>query len=294
MNLCNPSVVKELMARAGIRFRKEYGQNFLIDPTVPEQIAEHCTEDPADVILEIGPGIGCLTQELAERYSRVIAVEIDRGLMPVLEETLSGYSNVTVVNADIMKVSLSDLFAGEEIDPLTSSVSVCANLPYYITTPILMRLLESGIPFSNITVMVQKEVADRLTAAPGSSEYGAITAVLGYYGEIERLFSVSRSCFLPHPNVDSAVVRIRLYRTPIYALQDALFFFQVIHGAFEMRRKTLVNALSAKCPEFTKEEIAKVLVEMGLSDAIRGERLSTAQFAELSNRLSGLSKNKNG
>lgn len=294
MNLCNPGIVKELMARAGIRFRKEYGQNFLINPSVPEQIAEQCTDNPADVILEIGPGIGCLTQELARRYSRVIAVEIDRGLLPVLDETLAEYTNVTVFNADIMKVSLTDLFAGQGIDLDTTSVSVCANLPYYITTPILMRLLESGIHFSNITVMVQKEVADRLSAEPGNAEYGAITAVLGYYGKIDRLFSVSHSAFMPQPNVDSAVVKIRLYQKPPYELSDVTFFFRVIHGAFEMRRKTLVNALAAKCPEYSKEEIANVLRDMGLGDSIRGERLSTAQFAELSNRLILLSKNKDG
>lgn len=274
------------MAHAGIRFRHEYGQNFLIDQTVPERIAEMCADDPDRLILEIGPGIGSLTAELAKRYRKVAAVEIDRGLIPVLAETLAEYDNVTVTNADIMKVDLAAFLAeqsGEAGDKV--KISVCANLPYYITTPILMRLLESGIPFSSITVMIQKEVAARLTAAPGTSDYGAITAVLGYYGEARKLFSVPHSAFLPAPKVDSTVIRIDLYDQPPYRVTDRAFFFGVLHGAFEMRRKTLVNAVNAKYPSLSKPQIAAALSEMGIDENIRGERLSTEQFAVLSNIL---------
>ncbi len=285
MNLCNPGVIRELMARAGIRFRRDYGQNFLTDVTVPERIAEACSEREDTVVIEVGPGVGCLTRELAKRYERVIAIEIDRGLIPVLKETMAEYKNVLVINADVMKVNLSELLAEQGIDPQRTPVSVCANLPYYITTPILMRLLESAVPFRSITVMVQKEVADRLTARPGTADYGAITAVLGYYGVTEKLFSVPRSVFMPQPNVDSAVVRIGLYAESPYQVLDRQFLFRVIHGAFEMRRKTLLNALHAKCPEYTKEQITRVLSDMGKPEDIRGERLSTADFISLANGL---------
>lgn len=285
MNLCNPNVIRELMARAGIRFRHDYGQNFLTDVTVPERIAEACSKDEKTVVIEVGPGIGCLTQELAKRYEQVIAIEIDRGLIPVLQETMAEYQNVMVINADVMKVDLQALLAEQGIDPRRTPVSVCANLPYYITTPILMRLLESSIPFRTITVMVQKEVADRLTARPGTADYGAITAVLGYYGVTEKLLSVPRSVFMPQPNVDSAVVRIGLYGESPYNAIDRELLFRVMHGAFEMRRKTLQNALHAKCPEYTKEQIASVLLSMGKPVDIRGERLSTEEFVALANGL---------
>ena len=288
MNLCNPSVIREVMAEAGIRFRQEYGQNFLIDPTVPERIADACCDDPNSLILEIGPGVGSLTACLAERYRQVLAVEIDRGLIGVLEKTLSDYDNVTVVNQDVMKVNLPELLGeaceGREIGK-DVHVSVCANLPYYITTPILMRLLECGVPFSSITVMIQKEVAARLTAAPGSADYGAITAVLGYYGTTKKLFGVPHGAFLPAPKVDSAVIRIDLYGEKPLKPKNEKLFFDVIRGAFEMRRKTLINALNAKIPGLSKEQIAGALVTMGLSETVRGERLSTEQFVTLSDLL---------
>ncbi len=288
MNLCNPAVIREVMARAGIRFRHEYGQNFLIDPTVPQRIAEMCADDPESLILEIGPGVGSLTAELAQRYRKVAAVEIDRGLIPVLAETLAEYDNVTVTNSDIMNVDLPSFLAEQSREGEAggdTKVSVCANLPYYITTPILMRLLECGVPFSTITVMVQKEVAARLTAKPGKSDYGAITAVIGYYGTVRKLFDIPRSAFLPAPKVDSAVIRIDLYEKPPFQLCDVPFFFGILHGAFEMRRKTLTNAISAKYPSLPKQEIAKALTAMNLDENIRGERLSVAEFATLSNCL---------
>ncbi len=288
MNLCNPGIIKEVMARAGITFRKEYGQNFLIDKTVPERIAELCADTEERLILEIGPGIGSLTQELALRYQKVAAVEIDTGLIPVLQETLAEYDNISVTNVDVMKLDLPSFIkdiletGGMAQD---TPVSVCANLPYYITTPILMRLLECGVRFSTITVMIQKEVAERLLAAPGTAEYGAITAVLGYYGKVKRLFDVSHAAFLPAPKVDSTVIRIDLYETAPFEVEDKDFFFGVLHAAFEMRRKTLTNAVSAKYPTLSKTDIATVLSDMGLDERIRGERLSVVQYADLSNRL---------
>lgn len=282
MDLCNLSVIKSLMSDAGISFRKEFGQNFLTNRMIPEDIAEGCTDYQESLIIEIGPGIGCLTQELAMRYKRVVAVEIDKGLIPILEKTLSEFDNVTVINDDIMKTDVAELV---EKYSEGMPVSVCANLPYYITTPILMRLLESGVKFSSITVMVQNEVAARLAAKPGSSDYGAITAVLGYYGTVRKLFKVSAGNFLPPPKVDSAVVRIDLFKEPIYKPNDKKLFRDLIKAAFEMRRKTLVNAISAKLPHINKQNVIKALNLMEKPETIRGERLSTEDFVKLSDLL---------
>ena len=271
------------MEDAGISFRKEFGQNFLINPMVPEDIADMCCDREDSIIIEIGPGVGCLTDALAKRYARVVAIEIDKGLIPILAKTMAEHDNVTVLNADVMEVDLAAIVAEySEGRP----VSVCANLPYYITTPILMRLLESGVRFSAITVMVQNEVAQRLCSKAGSKDYGAITAVLGYYGESRRLFKVPAGCFLPAPKVDSAVIRIDLYKEPKYQPKDEKLFFALIRAAFEMRRKTLVNALSAKLPQYSKEAITDVIVSIGHPETVRGERLSTEDFVKLSNRLS--------
>nr|MBQ8891163.1 16S rRNA (adenine(1518)-N(6)/adenine(1519)-N(6))-dimethyltransferase RsmA [Clostridia bacterium] len=282
MELCNLSVIRSLMSEAGITFRKEFGQNFLINRLIPEDIADNCTDCADSLIIEIGPGIGCLTQELALRYKRVVAIEIDRGLIPILDRTMAEYDNVTVINDDVMKVDLGALVE-KYADGMP--VSVCANLPYYITTPILMYLLESGVKFSSITVMIQNEVASRLVAKPGSADYGAITAVLNYYGTVRKLFKVSAGCFTPAPKVDSAVVRIDLYEKPLYEPKNEKLFRNLIRFAFEMRRKTLVNAISAKLP-YSKEQIISALEEMGLPDTIRGERLSTEEFVKLSDILS--------
>ena len=282
MDLCNLSVIKEVMADAGISFRKELGQNFLTNRLIPEDIADSCADTEDTLIIEIGPGIGCLTKELAERYSRVVAIEIDTGLIPVLNKTLAGYDNITVINADVMEVDLQAIVNEYSCG---MSVSVCANLPYYITTPILMRLLESGVKFDSITVMVQNEVAQRLVAPAGKSEYGAITAVLGYYGEARKLFKVSAGCFMPMPKVDSAVVRIDLYKTPKYTPRSENFFRDVIKAAFEMRRKTLQNAINSKFPHIEKGRIADALKKMNLDANVRGERLTTEQFVILSDLL---------
>lgn len=286
MDLCNISVIKSLMAEAGITFRKEYGQNFLTNRIIPEDIADMCTDDSETLIIEIGPGIGCLTAELASRYRKVVAIEIDRGLIPILDKTLAEFDNVTVINEDVMKIDLHDL-----VEKYSNGmpVSVCANLPYYITTPILMYLLESGVKFSSITVMVQNEVASRLVAKAGSSDYGAITAILGYYGTAKKLFKVSAGCFMPAPKVDSAVVRIDLYREPAYTPIDEKLFRNTIKAAFEMRRKTLQNAISAKLG-FDKELITRAILSVGHPADVRGERLSTEDFVKLSDFLY---KNKN-
>lgn len=250
---------------------------------IPEDIADGCTDRADSMILEIGPGVGCLTQELALRFPKVVAVEIDRGLIPVLARTLAEYDNVTVINDDVMKVDLKALV---EQYSEGRAVSVCANLPYYITTPILMYLLESGVELEAITVMVQNEVASRLCAKPGSSDYGAITAVLGYYGTARKLFKVGAGCFMPAPKVDSAVVRIDLYKDKPYKPKNEQLFRDLIRAAFEMRRKTLVNAISAKLPHLEKSRVVEAIKSIGHSETVRGERLSTEDFSRLADALS--------
>lgn len=282
MNLCDLKTVRQIMAMFHLTFRKEFGQNFLTDRMVVEDIADECCDDCNGTILEIGPGIGTLTYELALRHRRVISLEIDRGLIPVLEYTLGEFDNVTVHNQDVMQTDLEELLA-----PCFAQgpVSVCANLPYYITTPILMKLLESELPFDYITVMIQAEVADRLCAKAGSKDYGAITAVLAYYGEAEKLFTVPADKFVPAPKVNSTVIRIRLYKERPYHPQNEALMFRTIKAAFGQRRKTLSNALSAGFPELSKEQINEVLTACGHEPNIRGERLDIAQFVALSDAL---------
>ena len=282
MNLCDIKTIKQTMAMFSLNFRKEFGQNFLTNISVVEDIADSCCDNAHSTILEIGPGIGSLTRELAERYDQVVALEIDKGLIPVLKYTLGEYRNVTVINEDVMKADLNEILAPYfEKGP----VSVCANLPYYITTPILMKLLESGLPFENITIMIQSEVADRLCAPAGGKNCGAITAVLNYYGLPEKLFTVSADNFIPAPKVDSSVVRIRIYpEKPIKPL-DEHTFFRTIRAAFEQRRKTLPNALSAVFSEISKEDITDIIISCGHAPTIRGEKLSVEEFATLSDAL---------
>jgi len=282
MNLCDSRTVKSLMETFGLRFRKEFGQNFLTNSMVVEDIADAASTDSEATVLEIGPGIGTLTRELAARYRQVVALEIDKSLMSVLSYTLNEFHNVKVVNEDVMKTDLDVLLAPYfEAGP----VAVCANLPYYITTPILMKLLESGLPFESITIMIQSEVADRLVARAGSAAYGAITAVLNYYGTAERLFTVSAGNFMPPPKVNSAVVRIRLHKEKPYQPKDTAVFFRTIRGAFEQRRKTLPNALCAAFPELGKELCVSLVEAAGHRADIRGERLSTADFLLLSDLI---------
>ena len=285
MNLCDIKNIKQLMAMFSLNFRKEFGQNFLTNISVVEDIADNCCDDADSTILEIGPGVGSLTRELALRYKRVIAIEIDNGLIPVLKYTLGEFGNVTVINQDVMKVDLAELLA-----PYFESgkVSVCANLPYYITTPILMKLLESGLPFDYITIMIQSEVADRLCTAPGSKDCGAITAVLNYYGAPERLFRVGAHNFVPSPKVESSVVRIALHKQkPVVPANEALFF-RTVKAAFEQRRKTLPNALASGFGELSKDALTEAVISCGHSPDIRGEKLSVEQFSALSDAIGEL------
>ncbi len=281
MNLCNITTIKTLMASHNISFRKEYGQNFLIENYVPENIADSAVSDKTELAIEIGPGIGCLTKELALRAPKVKAVEIDRGLIPVLALTLGEFGNVEVINQDVLKCDLRELIAGYD----ERRVCVCANLPYYITTPIIMYLLESGIHFESITVMIQNEVASRLCAKAGTADYGAITAVLKYYGEVEKLFTVPAGCFMPMPKVNSAVVKITPYDTPMYTPRDEKLFFSCIKAAFAQRRKTLVNALSHEMSYLDKSSIADIVTSLGFDANIRGERLDCEDFCRLSDAI---------
>ena len=282
MNLCDIKTVKQVMGMFHLTFRKEFGQNFLTDRSVVEDIADSCCYDENSTILEIGPGMGTLTYELALRHKSVVALEIDRGLIPVLDYTLGEFDNVTVHNEDVMQADLEALLAPAFAE---GKVSVCANLPYYITSPILMKLLECGLPFDYITVMIQKEVADRLCSPAGGKDYGAITAVLSYYGEAEKLFVVPADKFIPAPKVDSAVIRIRLYKERPYHPKDEALMFRTIKAAFAQRRKTLSNALSAGFSELTKEQINNIIASCGHEPTIRGERLDIAQFVELSDKI---------
>ena len=282
MNLCDTRTVKNIMEAFGLRFRKEFGQNFLTNRLVIEDIADSCTDSAQDAILEIGPGIGTLTRELCQRYDQVLAIEIDRGLIPVLKYTLDEFKNVSVVNEDVMKADLGELLA-----PYfeKGGVSVCANLPYYITTPILMKLLESGLPFRYITIMIQSEVADRLCAKAGSGAYGAITAMLNYYGTAERLFTVPAGDFMPPPSVNSAVVRIKLHEQKPYQPADEEIFRRTVRAAFEQRRKTLPNALCAGFPALSKEDCVEVVTAAGHRPDIRGERLDVSEFVALADLI---------
>ena len=282
LDLCNPKTIRQVMDMFGLNFKKEFGQNFLTDNMTVEDIADACNDDKDITVLEIGPGIGCMTRELCERYSRVVAFEIDSGLIPVLKYTLDGYKNVTVINEDIMKADLSSALA-----PYfeMGKVAVCANLPYYITTPILMKLIESKLPFDSITVMVQTEVAERLAAGAGNKNCGAITAAIDYYGEAKMLFTVSADRFMPPPKVTSSVVHIDLWKEkPVQPIDEPLFF-RTIKAAFEQRRKTLPNSLSTGFPEISKERLTEIIVSCGHKPDIRGERLTVADFCSLSNKI---------
>ena len=264
-------------------FQKKFGQNFLIDTHVLEKIISAAGITKDDCVLEIGPGIGTMTQYLAENAGHVVAVEIDRNLIPILKETLADYDNVTVINEDILRVDIKAL--AEEYNG-GKPIKVVANLPYYITTPIIMGLFESGVPIDNITVMVQKEVADRMKEGPGSKDYGALSLAVQYYAEPEIVANVPPNCFIPRPNVGSAVIRLTRHKEMPVEVKDPVLMFKIIRASFNQRRKTLQNGLG-NAPElpYTKEQIAAAIAEMGLTPTIRGEALSLAQFAQLSDIL---------
>lgn len=281
-DLGNFTSTSEILKKYQFRMQKKYGQNFLIDGNILTKIVEAAQISKDDCVLEIGPGIGTMTQRLAEAACRVTAVEVDRELIPILAETLSPYDNVTVMCKDILKVDLPALAEENGGRPM----KVVANLPYYITTPIIMALFESRMPLASITVMVQSEVAERMQTGPGSKEYGALSLAVQYYAKPEVVTKVPASCFLPRPNVDSAVVRLTKYEKPPVDVADEGFLFAVIRASFNQRRKTLANGLAnAGDLRVTRGQVEAVLEEMGLPAMVRGETLTLERFAELSNRL---------
>ena len=277
--LSNPKVTIEIIQKYNFAFQKRFGQNFLIDGHVIEKIIRAVEITKDDVVLEIGPGIGTMTQYLAEAAGEVFAVEIDKNLLPILAETLAEYDNVTVVNEDILKVDIAALTGGRP-------VKVVANLPYYITTPIIMGLFENHIPATSITVMVQKEVAERMQAGPGGKDYGALSLAVQYYAEPYIVANVPPNCFMPRPNVGSAVIRLTRHTEPKIVVKDEKFMFKLIRASFNQRRKTLQNGINNSAElSISKDAVVEALRKMGLSESIRGEALTLAQFAELSDLL---------
>lgn len=281
--LGNPQNTIEVLQKYRFNFQKKFGQNFLIDTHVLDKIidASGVTED--DFVLEIGPGIGTMTQYLCERAREVVAVEIDKNLIPILSDTLKNYSNVTVINEDILKLNICKL--AEEKNQ-GKPIKVVANLPYYITTPIIMGLFESHVPIDSITIMVQKEVAERMQEGPGSKEYGALSLAVQYYAKPEIVANVPPNCFMPRPNVGSAVIRLTRHEKPPVEVEDEKLMFRIIRASFNQRRKTLANGLN-NSPEIhlPKEVIQESIVSLGVPENIRGEALSLEQFAELSNEI---------
>ena len=281
--LGNPQETIAVLQKYGFNFQKKFGQNFLIDTHVLDKIIAAAEIGPDDFVLEIGPGIGTMTQYLAESAREVVAVEIDKNLIPILEDTLSAYDNVTVINDDILKVDIQKL--AEEKNG-GKPIKVVANLPYYITTPIIMGLFESEVPLSSITVMVQKEVADRMQTGPGSKDYGALSLAVQYYAEPYIVANVPPNCFMPRPAVGSAVIRLTRYEKKPVEVKDPAFMFKLIRASFNQRRKTLVNGLNnAAGIKADKQTVAKALDEMGLPQTIRGEALTLNQFAQLTDLL---------
>ena len=274
--LSNPKVTIEIIQKYNFAFQKRFGQNFLIDGHVIEKIIRAAEITKDDVVLEIGPGIGTMTQYLAEAAGEVFAVEIDKNLLPILAETLAEYDNVTVVNEDILKVDIAALTGGRP-------VKVVANLPYYITTPIIMGLFENHVPVDSITVMVQKEVADRMQTGPGSKDYGALSLAVQYYAEPYIVANVPPNCFMPRPKVGSAVIKLTRYEKPPVDVKDEGLMFRLIRASFNQRRKTLANGLkNSQELNYTKEQVEAAITECGLPLNIRGEALTLEQFAKLS------------
>ncbi len=279
--LGNPKNTIEVIQKYEFAFQKKFGQNFLIDTHVLDKIIRAAGVTKEDMVLEIGPGIGTMTQCLAEAAGRVVAVEIDSNLIPILKDTLKDYDNITVINEDILKVDIKKL--AEEYNG-GRPIKVVANLPYYITTPIIMGLFESEVPIDNITVMVQKEVADRMQTGPGSKDYGALSLAVQYYAEPYIVANVPPNCFIPRPNVGSAVIRLTRHQKPPVEVKDSGLMFRLIRASFNQRRKTLQNGLN-NSPElhYSKEQIARAIESLGVSATVRGEALTLEQFARLAN-----------
>lgn len=280
-DLANFKNIRALLEKNGFNFKKSLGQNFLINPTVCPRMADAALSDGSVGVLEIGPGVGVLTAELAKRADKVVAIEIDERLRPVLAETMSEFDNVEVVFGDFMKLDVAALIKEKFGD---MQVCVCANLPYYITSPIIMQLLESRLPISNVTVMVQKEAADRLCAAPGTRECGAVSVAVSYFSRPQVLFGVSRGSFMPPPNVDSSVMQLSVLKQPAVDVADEKQFFRFVKAAFSTRRKTLSNAVSGAIG-LSKSDFAELLEGLGISPQVRAEQLTLQQCADIHNRL---------
>ena len=279
--LSDINVIKDVLSRHGFSFSKALGQNFLVNPSVCPKMAQACGADENTGVIEIGAGIGVLTKELAKRAKKVVSVELDTRLLPVLDETLSEFDNVEIVNADIMKLDLQKLIE-EKFSSM--KVVVCANLPYYITSPVITMLLESKIPIESVTVMIQKEVADRLTAPVGSRDSGAVTVCVNYFSTPEKLFDVKRGSFMPMPKVDSAVIRLDIRKEPAVPVDDEKKFFRLVKAAFSMRRKTALNSISAGLG-VPKPTVEQALLHAGLELTVRAENLTLDDFANLSNYI---------
>lgn len=281
--LGNPTGTIEILKKYNFNFQKRFGQNFLIDSHILEKIVESAEITKEDCVLEIGPGIGTMTQYLAESAGQVIAVEIDKSLIPILEDTLSPYDNVSVINEDILKVDIQKLVEERNAG---KPIKVVANLPYYITTPIIMGLFESHVPLDSITIMVQKEVADRMQVGPGTKDYGALSLAVQYYAKPEIVAYVSPACFIPKPNVGSAVIRLKRYDRPPVEVRDEAFLFRLIRAAFNQRRKTLANGIgNAQDIPCSREQAQEALEKLGFSPSVRGEALTLQEFALLSNEI---------
>ena len=283
-NLGIPQNTIAVLQKYNFNFQKRFGQNFLIDTNVLDKIISSAEITKEDCVLEIGPGIGTMTQYLAESAGEVVAVEIDKNLIPILQDTLSAYDNVTIINEDILKVDIAKLALEKNGG---KPIKVVANLPYYITTPIIMGLFESHVPLKSITIMVQKEVADRMQVGPGTKDYGALSLAVQFYAKPEIVANVPPNCFIPRPNVGSAVIRLTRYENPPVQVRDEQFMFRLVRASFNQRRKTLVNGLT-NAPDLNldKEKVLWALQEMGLSAQIRGEALTLEQFGRLSDLLS--------
>lgn len=277
-NLCDINTVKMLLAKYKFSFSKDLGQNFLIDDSVCPEMAHHLNADDKTGVLEIGPGIGVLTKELCETAGKVVAVELDKRLYPLLAETLGDYDNFELIEGDVMKLNLAEIISEKFAD--CDSVKVCANLPYYITSPIVMMLLESNLPIDEIEVMVQREAAQRLCAEIGTRDAGAVTVAVNYYGEAEILFDVGKESFMPSPKVDSAVIKITLRKQKEFDIDNEKAFFTMIKGAFSQRRKTLVNSLSSTVG-ISKDKITSALGELGISPTVRAEKMRMEDFVSL-------------
>lgn len=284
-DIATPLRTRSILEKYGFSFKKSLGQNFLIDTNILKKIVEFAEMTEETGAIEIGPGIGALTEQLARASKKVVAFEIDQRLLPILNDTLSPYSNVSIIHQDVLKANVKEVMEEEFAD--TSDIMVVANLPYYVTTPIIMKLLEERLPIRGIVVMLQKEVADRISAKPGSKDYGSLSIAIQYYTVAETVMIVPKTVFVPQPNVDSAVIRLTVRETPAVAVKDEAFFFQVTKASFAQRRKTLLNNLTSQLPngKERKEEILKALEVSGIEPSRRGETLSLEEFGRLSDEL---------